>query len=273
MADRRYDHVTRWNVLLDELCNRAGFVDTASLASRFCELSSTGGQRDFDTAARNLNNWRSGRHLPRLRSLRTLEQLLNVDDDPELAARWHALYRQAREVEEDDEATAPAGPAPHAAGGGAPGGAVQRRFALRSIAGGALLFCLGAATGAMLASDWRPWATGLADDAPLVAYTPELRFTVGETRVIHAERGDCGKLPREWPEVAGALPVSHTGVFSDGGLARRNSKFCKGETPARAILFTAERPGVEEFLIQGDFFKVTVVEEAPPAGTEDPSEG
>ena len=47
---------------------------------------------------------------------------------------------------------------------------------------------------------------------------------------------------------------------SDGGLARRNSKFCKGTTPARAIVYTAAKAGMEELMIQGDFLKVTVAE-------------
>jgi hypothetical protein len=68
-------------------------------------------------------------------------------------------------------------------------------------------------------------------------------------------------MPRDWTDVADALPSTALGTFSDGGLARRNSKFCKGITPARAIVFTASQAGVEEFLIQGDFMKVTVVEE------------
>ncbi|MEO3997669.1 hypothetical protein [Mesorhizobium sp. CAU 1732] len=253
MSEQRYDHINRWNVLLDELCNRAGFVDTASLAARFCELSNNGGQRDFDTALRNLNNWRSGRHVPRLRSLRVLEQLLGVDDDPELTTRWHVLYRQAREAEEDDE------PAVTAAAQAAEGRGGRAWFDMRTAAGGALLFCLGVGAGALFTSDWRPWSLVPAD-APLVEYSPEFRIAVGESRIIHSERGDCGKLPRDWPDVANSLPVTQTGTFSDGGLARRNSKFCKGETPARAIVFTATQAGVEEFLIQGDFFRITVAE-------------
>ena len=260
MSDETYAHIGKWNLLLDELCNRAGFVDTASLAARFCELSNSGGQRDFDTAVRNLNNWRSGRHVPRLRSLRVLEQLFGVEEDPALAARWHALYRQAREAEEDDESASAAATTARTSGEAQTAGARWRGwFDLRTAMSGALLFCLGIGTGAFLASDWRPWG-GLPADAPLVSYTPEFNIAVGESRIIHAERGDCGKLPRDWPDVAGALPVSQTGTFSDGGLARRNSKFCNGETPARAIVFSATQAGVEEFLIQGDFFRVTVAE-------------
>lgn len=270
MTDRQYAHINRWNVLFDELCERAGFVDNASIASRFCELANNGsGQRDFETTLRNLNNWRSGRHIPRLRSLRILEQLLKLDEEPRLSAHWLALYRQAGEAEEREETTTQkGGPASRTGGNGDGAGRGSREWPdWRQVAAGAALFGLGLGTGMLFSSDWRPWG-GPADNAPLIAYTPEVEMTVGESRVIHAERGDCGKLPREWPDVAGSLPASFTGVFSDGGLARRNSKFCGGETPARAIVFTAHSPGVEEFLIQGDFFKVTVAEAASLPATD-----
>lgn len=258
MEQQRYGHITRWNILLDELCHRAGFLDTASLAGRFCELANNGRQRDFETTIRNLNNWRSGRHIPRLRSLRVLEQVLKVDEDPELLDRWNALYRQASEAEEDEELSVR--PEIQAAAGGTNWSGRYRNWLNREVAAtGVLLFLLGMGTGALLMSDWRPWGL-LPADAPLVSYTPEFQIEVGESRIIHAERGDCGRLPRDWNGVAGALPASETGIFSDGGLARRNSKFCGGETPARAIMFTAIQPGVEEFLIQGDFFRVVVDE-------------
>lgn len=260
MNDHDYAHINRWNVLFDQLCEWAGFVDNASIASRFCELANNGsGQRDFETTLRNLNNWRSGRHIPRLRSLRILEQLLKLDENPQLSAQWLALYRQAGEAEERDEAPQKNGSAPDVGNGSAGSRGYRAWLGWQPVTTGAALFGLGLGTGVMLASDWRPWG-GPADNAPLIAYTPEVEMTVGESRVIHAMRGDCGKLPKDWPEVAGSLPASYTGVFSDGGLARRNSKFCGGDTPARAILFTAERPGVEEFLLEGDFFKVIVAQ-------------
>lgn len=267
MTGNQYAHINRWNVLFDQLCERAGFVDNASIASRFCELANNGsGQRDFETTLRNLNNWRSGRHTPRLRSLRILEQLLKLDEDPQLSAQWLALYRHAREAEENDETLAKNGSASEAGNGRAGRHGFRSWIGWQPAAAGVLLFGLGLGSGMLIASDWRPWG-GPADHAPLIAYTPEMKITVGESRVIHAMRGDCGKLPKDWPEVAGSLPASHTGVFSDGGLARRNSKFCGGDTPARAILFTAERPGVEEFLLEGDFFKVIVAEADPPPET------
>lgn len=258
MSDDRYAHINRWNVLLDELCNRAGFLDTASLASRFCELANNGGQRDFDTAVRNLNNWRSGRHIPRLRSLRILEQLLDVSRDPELQSRWNALYRQASEAEEDEL------PASATLATPAPEKSFSRWIGAEALTAGAFMFIAGLGIGLLINSDWRPWS-GPADDAPLVEYTPEWQLAVGESKMIHAERGDCGKLPRDWPLVAESLPVAQTGFFSDGGLVRRPSKFCGGITPGRGVIFTATAAGVEELRIQGDYFRITVTEAAADA--------
>lgn len=253
MTGQSYDHVTRWNILLDELCTRAGFVDTASLASRFCELSGSGGQKEFDAALRNLNNWRSGRHIPRPRSLRVLERLLAVDEDPELKARWSLLYKQASDTEPDKPPAIA-----ELATQGEPDIRTRRGwFGPEVFCTGLLMFALGLGAGLLINSDWRPWG-GPADHAPLVTYTPEVRLAVGERKVIYAERGDCGKLPRDWPPLAAGLPASQLGTFSDGGLARRNSKFCGGITPARAIVFNAKAAGNEEFLIQGDYFNITV---------------
>lgn len=267
MTEANYGHIDRWHVLLDELCIRRGFLDTASLASRYCEVANTGGQKEFDTTIRNLNNWRSGRHIPRLRSLRMLEAVLDVDADPELAAHWTELYRRAQQTEDDDQAPLdPTADRLDAAGRGTGSGRFRSWLRPEAVAMGALLFFAGVGTGVLATSDWRPWG-GPAAAAPLFTYQPEFEIALGETRTIYAERGDCGKLPRAWQETAAELPVSLTGTFSDGGLARRNSKFCKGITPARAIVFTATTPGVEEFRIQGDFLKVVVVDAADaPSG-------
>lgn len=252
------ENFSQWHRLFDDLCDRAGFYDMGSLASRYCELAGKTGQKEHDTAVRNLNNWRSGRHIPRLRSLRILEKVLRIGDDPALQEQWNALYRQANENDDDSPAEAPVTRT----------GRLSRVFrsawsarvpAWSGLAAGAVLLVAGVGIGHGWSSGWRPWG-GPADAAPLVVYRPEVWMNLGDSRVIHAERGDCGRLPRNWRDVAVTLPPSALGTFSDGGLARRNSRFCKGVTPARAIIFTAERAGVEEFNIQGDFLKVTVTE-------------
>lgn len=269
---------TRWHLMFDELCNRAGYYDDATLASAYCALTASKGQRQFETAMRNLNNWRSGRHLPRAGNLRVLAKLLNVADDPATLALWSRLYRQAGDMEARSGLPVPISTSavggarpmtiiagvPHASGLPAllsREGLGRRRFSmLQAMLGGIVLLAAGATAGSLItASGWRPWA-GPADHAPIVPFNPVVTMKVGDTRPIYAERGDCGKLPRDWELVESDLPALRTGTFSDGGLARRFSKFCQGLTPARAIVFTATTPGIEEFEIQGDFFKMTVSE-------------
>jgi len=255
---RALEDIDRWHELFDALCERAGFSDTASLAASYCQLTRGNGQHQFETAVRNLNNWRTGRHIPRQRSMRILAEILGVDEDPNLLAQWNRLYRSARQAEPEevmeDDMPAKAAPSPGRRQ------TLSGWFLLPAMAVGALIFFLGMATGAMITSDWRPWGGGPADDAPLVFYEPELQMTVGESRIIHGERGDCGKLPREWGEIWNGLAPSRLGIYSDGGLVRRNSKYCKGITPARGIRFTATAPGTETLHISGDMIKLTVVE-------------
>ncbi|MGN6143130.1 MAG: hypothetical protein ACTHOP_06010 [Mesorhizobium sp.] len=279
MEDGNWQHYAHWHQLFDELCNGAGYYDTATLASAYCALTASRGERQFDTAVRNLNNWRSGRHLPRTKNLRLLARLLKVTENPDLQRHWNALYKQANEI----EATETAGGLPSVVAPRAidtdhdtaraqawvhflswqpyPSGPARKRFsAFEMAAGGAAMLIVGAVAGSLVtASGWRPWA-GPADNAPIVPFKPKVTMKVGETRPIYAERGDCGKLPREWLLVEADLPAVRTGTFSDGGLARRYSKFCQGLTPARAIVFNATQSGVEEFEIQGDFFQMTVTE-------------
>lgn len=254
MTEEEFQQFNRWHLLFDELCNRAGFHDASSLAARYCELAGNRDQKEHETTLRNLNNWRSGRHIPRIRSLRMLERVLGVNEDPALLAHWNALYRQANETGEDTPAEIQR-PARRSAVSLMPG--------TKAAAAAAFAFCVGIAIGGAWGAGWRPWGNP-ADDAPLVVYKPEIFMSVGESKVIHAERGSCGELPRDWKDVAAYLPPTALGSFSDGGLAQRNSVFCKGLTPARAIMFTATKPGVEEITLQGDFLKVTIAEAKQP---------
>jgi hypothetical protein len=269
MDETEWAGIEDWHVLFDALCNRAGYYDDATLAAAYCALTKSKGQRQFETALRNLNNWRSGRHLPREGNLRILARLLGADADPKLRQHWDLLYRQAKDIDRaalslpalQPETALPAGAAREVASRPHPANGSRKRFsAFQTAATGLAMLIVGATLGSLVtASGWRPWP-GPADNAPIIPFTPLITMKVGDSRPIHAERGDCGKLPRDWPQVQASLPALRTGTFSDGGLARRHSKFCRGLTPARAIVFTAQKPGVEEFEIQGDFFKLTVIE-------------
>lgn len=256
--ERNVETIGSWHRLFDMLCEERGFSDNMSLAARYCEMTSGREQKQFDTAVRNLNNWRSGRHLPRPRSVRVLARLLGIEEDATLLARWDALYDQARNATDESAAETPEDDVPAAAWPAKR--MVDRRLALTVLAGAAL-FGLGVLAGRLWDSEWRPWRTEV-DDAPLITYLPEVRLVVGQSRIIHGERGDCGKRPRDWRDVWGNLPSSRIGDFSDAGVVRRYSMFCKGVTPARGIRFTATAPGTEEMYVTGDYMKITVVDEA-----------
>src|SRR5690606_22314290 len=123
-----------------------------------CEAAGNGGQKEYDTALRNLNNWRSGRHIPRLRSLRILEQMLGIGDDPALLERWTVLYRQANETGEDSPTDGPRSVVPpRDAPPATAAGWISALPDLKTLAGAAAIFVLGLAIGNVWASGWRPW--------------------------------------------------------------------------------------------------------------------
>ncbi len=246
----------RWHQLFDQLCNSAGFYDDASLAKAYCHLAGMEDPKQQEATVRNLNNWRQGRHLPQQRNLDILATVLEVDRDPALRERWDALYEKAKLAGDDDVPVAKVVPVAGPEVERSPKS--SRGISLSQAAAGLALFVAGAAAGsAITASGWRPWG-GPADNAPIIPFEPLVTMKVGESRPIYAVRGDCGQLPPSWVEIAAELPSPKLGTISDGGLARRNSKLCKGLTPAQAIVFSAKTAGVEEFKIQGDFFKMTV---------------
>lgn len=260
----------KWHVLFDELCNRSGDYDNARLGGDYCNRLGKRGEAHFETAVRNLRNWRSGRHIPRQRNFMILSQLLEVGRQPELLARWNFLYARAREMEEgisaenggepeDEPDGLKAGPEPAAPGTPKIRGGTAGRFSGRSIAAGFALFCCGIAAAEIYRA--APWLwLHAVQKPPLIVWRPHVSLMVGESLIIHGDRGDCGKPPPDWEYVLTRLPISRIGDFSDGGVVRRNSNFCKGETPARAVTFTARKSGVEELLVLGDVMRVSVAE-------------
>lgn len=259
------DRFDQWHGLFDALCNESGFLDNGTLASEYCAIAGGNGQADYETAVRNLANWRTGRHIPRRRNFTILGQILNVARQSELEERWTELYASAREqnaylaraagteVEDlspDFGTFPPADPYPRVW--------TSRQMTVASV--GALI--VGAVVGATSQPLWQRAALPDLNDLPLVTVQPFVKVYVGESRIIHAQRGDCGQLPPEWEYVQTRLPKSSIGTFSDGGLVRRSSDFCKGETPGRAVIFKGEKTGREDGLVLGDPTQFVV--EAPP---------
>ncbi len=97
-----------------------------------------------------------------------------------------------------------------------------------------------------------------AVEAQQIPYKSHVELTVGQSTIIHGMRGKCGKAAPNWDRVAKRLPLITTGSFSDGGLGTRYSNRCNGETPARAIKFTAEKVGSEQITLYGDPINITV---------------
>ena len=98
--------------------------------------------------------------------------------------------------------------------------------------------------------------------APLAAQSgKEIKFrdkvtlSVGESVVIYGYRGECGALPADGDI---ELPSPKTGTLTTGKDGFRESKRCKGKTPAVEIIFTATTPGREKIEIQGDGISVRV---------------
>ena len=78
---------------------------------------------------------------------------------------------------------------------------------------------------------------------------------VGEKAVIHAFRGECGKLPTEienWGE------TTDLGITYLGKEGVRGSRSCGGDTPAYEVIFEAEEKGRETIRLFGDRIRIRV---------------
>lgn len=223
-----------WHELLERIISEQG--GQAAVASRLCEASGRGSERDFETARRNLANWSSGKAVPQHRNFTLLSNVLKVNDSPERALRWNELYRDAR-----------GDPADNAARQGlvSSGRAMSLRYPARFAA--LLVAALAFASGYWLMQS-------RADDSRTIGYLPYAELKVGESVIVHAKRGECGKPPPEWYEFAHEVPALQTGRLVDEGLGTSRSNTCGGTTPGRLVRFVAETPGEEEF----DLFQRTI---------------
>ena len=250
-----------WSDLLDALCNSQGHFDNARLASDLCALSKSDGQAAYETALRNLANWRRGQHVPHRRNFAALSALLNIDSHDGLRAHWNRLYTEARQSRNGtaDEAEDMSGAEIGDVIGGSSGGVFADLLADRSriVAVAALpVMLLLAGAGYVYHLEY-----GVEPEPPFIPASIRhkmfVSLNVGESAVIHGIRGDCGQQPPEWNHIFPGLPKLATGDLSDGGPGVRFSRACGGNTPARAITFTARRPGKEQVTLFSD---TTVIE-------------
>ncbi len=90
-------------------------------------------------------------------------------------------------------------------------------------------------------------------------FNRNVTLKVGQSIVLKGVRGaSCGQPPGGWRSVAGQLPQTAIGRYSDGGVGTVESSFCRGTTPARGVRFTATKPGSESLVIFGDQISVNV---------------
>jgi len=243
-----------WNELLDALCAEEGYLDNMALADALCAAGGNRTQAAFDTAVKNLRNWRQGVHIPQRRNFLLLGKILKVDQRDGLRAHWNRLYGQAK-VKPSDEGDGFA----REAGMAVPPPRRKSRRALIASVGAAV--ALLAAVFAVLVWPGRPdtAADPVASYEGIIAeYVRNVSLKVGESAIIHGARGnECGPAP-SWESAKLLLPELVTGTLTDGGVGTRVSRQCGGRVPARAILFTATAPGTEQVSLYGDDIVIRV---------------
>lgn len=247
--------------MLDLLCERAGYHDNAVLASRYCSRVGKTGRDDFEAVQKNLRNWRMGRHLPLRRNHILLAELLGVKDDRDLRRQWNTLYAAARaEATQSSSGSAAAGEAERK-------GPPDETTVPSTLRIGRLLIWLSVAF-AVAAGGGVAWHSVVKRNEfhqlPLIGYDARVTMVVGETRLIHGDRGDCGGDPPDWYYILPQVPPSTLGVFSDGGTARKMDNGCNAVVRARAVRFTAAKAGSEEIKLLGDFMKIVVTDRGYP---------
>lgn len=246
-----------WHGLFDRLCLEQGHFDCKTLAGLYCDfLGKENDAAAFDAAVKSLNNWRQGHHTPTRRNFRILTILLEVQDRRDVLEPWNALYEDALRRDSTAEGGADAPVEPE-----------LRKFQFRWIAAGVIGVVVVVAVFAMVwQQNGAPKRLVIPPGPPVIdmsgqrIYWREVsELSVGESVVIHGKRGDrCAEQPPPWAEVLPLLPQLSTGVWSDGGVGYRISRSCGGPTPARAVVFTATRAGVDKFMLYEDPITVTV---------------
>lgn len=68
MTDRtHWEQHEAWHALFDAVCNARGHADPKGLAAQLCTALDKSTRSDFETACKNIGNWRLGRRTPRRR--------------------------------------------------------------------------------------------------------------------------------------------------------------------------------------------------------------
>ncbi|MBB3809451.1 hypothetical protein [Pseudochelatococcus contaminans] len=256
-APARYE---QWSLLLDRLCVEKGHADNRSLASTYCAAAKKETAGDYASALKNLENWRSGSHAPSRRNFRILTQILGIQERDEAWDDWNALYQKTQRRKPATEAEMlqlPEEPLPETfprwRGTGLLAAGLAVTIAAALIAP-AVHHYLSQPDSSQLAS--MPDAVDV--DGTLFYMRSTVRVAVGESLIVHGNRGDCGEQPPSWQDTLANLPPMTIGRWSDGGVGKRGSNTCGGPTPARAVVFTGTQPGEDKIMLYGDLVFIRV---------------
>lgn len=244
-----------WHTLLDSICIEQGHLDNIGLSTAFCEIARDTSQSAYESTLKNIGHWRSGQHTPNRRNFRILTIILEINEREDLRKDWNRLYEEALrrkpEILAEETLTEETPPS-----------ATRHRpvlmasvLALALTAGGAGFYFFGGMSQPVAAKSG-PQVIDVAGD--LVRWRRSTELAVGESAVIHGERGACGQQPAPWEETVVHLPSLDFGIWSDGGVGHRVSRACGGPTPVRAIVFTGQGPGLAEFVLFDDAVRISV---------------
>lgn len=268
-----------WHDLLDTLCFQKGYVNHSDLAYAFCQKTGKTSQTDMETATRNINNWRSGSHIPNRKNIRILADILAVSRDERLKKHWYALYRDADKSARQSSAlplpsVAPSKPPLAVEHTTIPDMAPlsstpapspvepprQRLYSLLFV--GALVGASGLVWWGFKVNTEQVQMSLLAENN--IPWIRNLTLHVGEEAVVHGKRGTCGELPASPEKIEKSLPKHlKTGILTTGRLGLRTSRRCDGATPAREIVFQARKPGKERLHLYGDAINIHVLPKSP----------
>jgi len=242
-----------WHELLDALCTEEGHLDNMALADALCSAGGNRTQAAFDTAVKNLRNWRQGVHIPQRRNFLLLGKILGVDSHEGLREHWNGLYSQAKVKPAADDVPDKEGPDERIV--------TTWNFRWPVLLGGAIVTATMAVAILLLDRPQHEPADPVASYEGVVAeYVRNVSVKVGESAIIHGARGnECGPAP-SWESASLLLPELVTGTLTDGGVGTRISRQCGGRVPARAILFTATQSGTEQISLYGDDIVIRVGE-------------
>lgn len=98
-----------------------------------------------------------------------------------------------------------------------------------------------------------------AASAEQIPYNPRITMKVGQTVTLKGVRTHCdGRRAPGYFFIKGRFPKVAIGEFKDGGSGTVDSRSCKKEVPARAVLFKATEKGRAKFELYKDRFDITV---------------